>query len=88
MIRALRPTMLACAIALSAPPVLADQAPSAEDRTRIEAALRGLGFTGWGEIEREDDDTFEVDDARMPDGTKYDLKLAAGDLSVIERERD
>jgi hypothetical protein len=88
MIRALRPAVLAVAIALSAAPALADEAPSAEDRTRIEAALRQLGFTAWGEIEREDDDTFEVDDARMPDGTKFDLKLAAADLRVIEQERD
>ncbi len=87
-LRALRPALLAAAIALCAPPVLADEAPSEEDRTRIEAALRQLGFAAWGEIEREDDATFEVDDARMPDGTKYDLKLAADDLRVIERERD
>lgn len=67
----------------------ADEDPTPEERTRIEAALRDLGFVSWEEIEREDDDrVWEVDDARLPDGTEYDLKLAADDLRVIERERD
>lgn len=67
----------------------ANDDPTPEERTRIEAALRDLGFVSWDDIEREDDGrVWEVDDARLADGTKYDLKLAADDLRVIERERD
>lgn len=67
----------------------ANDDPTPEERIRIEAALRDLGFVSWDDIEREDDGrVWEVDDARLPDGTKFDLKLAADDLRVIERERD
>jgi hypothetical protein len=48
-----------------------------------------MGFVSWEEIEREDGGrVWEVDDARLADGTKYDRKLAADDLREIERERD
>jgi uncharacterized membrane protein YkoI len=70
-------------------PAPAGERPTPEERARVEQALRAMGFVSWEEIEREDDGrVFEVDDARMPDGTKYDLKLAADDLRVIERKRD
>ena len=67
----------------------ADDAPSPEERTRIEAALTALGFVSWGEIEREDDGrVWEVDDARLADGREFDLKLAADDLRELSREPD
>lgn len=77
------------AVLLAAPVARADERPSPEERSRIEAALRQLGFASWGEIEREDGGrAWEVDDARRSDGTKYDLELAADDLRVIKQERD
>ncbi len=66
-----------------------DDKPTLEERARIERALVALGFTSWDEIEREDDGrVWEVDNARMPDGSEWDLKLSADDLRVLKRERD
>ncbi|MHB0670459.1 hypothetical protein [Roseomonas mucosa] len=39
----------------TAAPRADDDCPSAKERVRIEAALRGFDFVHWGEIEREDD---------------------------------
>ena len=75
-----------CAIA-PVTSALADRAPTAEERTRIENALRGLGFTRWEEIEL-DDGVWEVDDAIGSDGQEYDLKLHPETLAVIKQERD
>ncbi|GGG28332.1 hypothetical protein GCM10010964_15300 [Caldovatus sediminis] len=78
----------AAALAAAAPgPTLAGRPPTPEERARIEAVLRGLGFVAWEEIEFEDG-VWEVDDARMPDGAEYDLKLHPETLEVIERKRD
>jgi hypothetical protein len=69
--------------------VLADRAPSPEERSRIETMLRGEGFTRWGKIELDDDDhLWEVDDAYASDGRRYDLKLDPDTLAIIEREAD
>lgn len=58
-----------------------NDAPTPEQRARIESVLRGRGFARWTEIEREDDGrTWEVDDACTNDGKRFDLRLAAGDL--------
>ena len=66
-----------------------DDRPSPEERVRIEAALRSLGFVSWGEIERENDGrVWEIDDARNAEGQKYDLKLAADDLRELRRHED
>jgi hypothetical protein len=66
-----------------------DNKPTADERTRIEAALRGLGFESWGEIERDDDgQAWEIDGAHGTDGKEFDIKLAADDLHEIEREED
>ena len=66
-----------------------DDEPTADERTRIEAALRGLGFASWGEIEREDDGrAWKIDDARLADGKEFEVKLAADGLHEIEREQD
>jgi len=65
--------------------VLADRAPSPEERSRIETMLRNEGFSNWGKIELdEDDDVWEVDDAYASDGRKYDLKLDPDTLAIIE----
>jgi hypothetical protein len=41
----------------------ADRAPTPEESSRIEQALRGLGFVSWKKIEL-DDGHWEIDDAR------------------------
>src|SRR3546814_14676589 len=72
---------------------LADRAPTDEERSSIETALRAEGYTSWEEIEFDDDDddaddrVWEVDDARGSDGVEYDLKLGR-DYRIIKRERD
>ncbi|CAN5507786.1 hypothetical protein BH10PSE11_BH10PSE11_13660 [soil metagenome] len=84
----LRSVSFVAAVVLSALPTaaFADRAPTPEERSRIEAALRSEGFTGWSEIEF-DDGRWEIDDAVARDGTKYDLKLDNA-MKVIKRERD
>ncbi len=80
---------VALALALLAAPMthaLADRAPTAEERSRIEAALRAEGFARWSGIER-DDERWEVDDAVAADGAKYDLKLDDS-YKIIKRDRD
>jgi hypothetical protein len=86
---ALRLSAAVLALALSTAPALADERPSAEERTRIEAVLRERGFQSWGEIERENNGReWEVDDARHADGRKYDLHLATDDLRELSRRVD
>ncbi|SDD95054.1 PepSY domain-containing protein [Belnapia rosea] len=83
--------ILAAALAVlpTAAPRADDDRPSPEERVRIEAALRGLGFVRWGEIERENDGrAWEIDDARNAEGRQYDLKLAADDLRELWRRED
>ena len=58
-----------------------------EERPRVEAALRGLGFEPWEEIDF-GDGVWEIDDARTQDGKTYDLKLRAETVEVIERKED
>jgi hypothetical protein len=67
-------------------PAIADD-PTAEERTRIEAALKKEGFVRWDDIER-DDGKWEVDDAVHADGKKYDLELDLTSLRIIKRELD
>jgi hypothetical protein len=65
--------------------VLADRAPSPEERSRIETTLRNEGFTRWGKIELDDEDNlWEIDDAYTSDGRKYDLKLNPDTFAIIE----
>jgi len=69
--------------------VLADRAPSPEERSRIETMLRGEGFTRWGKIELDDEsDAWEIDDAHASDGHRYDLRLHPDTLEIITREPD
>jgi hypothetical protein len=67
--------------------VLADRAPSPEERFRIETTLRNEGFTDWGKIELDDeDDVWAIDDAHTFDGQSYDLLLHPDTLAIIARE--
>jgi len=73
----------------AAAPARADEHPTGEVRTRIEAKLRSLGFERWGEIERSDSGrAWSVDDARNQDGRKYELRLSYDDLHEIRRHVD
>ncbi len=69
-------------------PALADRKPTHAERSQIESRLRQLGFKSWEDIELDDDSVWEVDDARMHNGHKYDLKLQHRTLKVLERDRD
>lgn len=66
---------------------LADRAPTGEELAKIETALKGMGYTTWESIEMDDDQTvWEVDDAKLADGTEHDLKLATESLAVVEKD--
>jgi hypothetical protein len=64
-----------------------DRAPTDDERSRIEATLRGSGFVSWEEIEF-DDGRWEVDDARGQDGREYDLKLDPATFEIVSRKED
>ena len=72
---------------VAATPALADRAPTATEAAAIEKAVRAAGFVSWEEVELDDDGPYwEVDDARMPDGKRYDLKLRPGTYEIVKRE--
>jgi hypothetical protein len=73
--------------AAAASPSLADRAPTADERAKIEQMLRSEGFTSWDEIEL-DDDGWEVDDAKGSNGREYELKLDRDTLRIIKRDAD
>lgn len=81
------PGVLLAMAMVSAPAAAADRPPTAEERAAIEAALRGMGYMSWEEIEL-DDDVWEIDDAVAADGKKYDLKLRPGQLDLLDRRPD
>jgi hypothetical protein len=64
-------------------PALADRTVTAEEKTRLVAAVADAGCTG-GKIEF-DDGKFEVDDAKCNDGKNYDLKFDAS-FALIKKE--
>jgi uncharacterized membrane protein YkoI len=64
-----------------------DRAPTPDERSAIEAALKNLGFSTWTGIEM-DDGRWEVDDAMHSDGQKYDVELDPKTLAVIKQKRD
>jgi hypothetical protein len=67
--------------------VLADRAPTPQERSRIETMLRNEGFTRWGKIELDDEEeVWEVDNAHASDGHRYDLRLQPDTLEIITRE--
>jgi len=71
----------------AAAPAFADRAPTAEEKTRIEAALRTAGYKSWGKIEL-DDKKWEVDDAVDQSGKKFDLDLDPTTLAVVKKDPD
>jgi len=81
--------LIAGLLLLSPGTLHAGDRPSPDERTRIEAALKSLGFTTWGEIEKEDEGrAWEIEDARGADGREYEIKLSVRDLREISRKRD
>ena len=64
------------------------RAPTAEEATAIENSLKAAGFTAWSKVERDDDGHWDVDDAVGADGKRYDVDLAATDLTVVKKELD
>lgn len=66
---------------------LADRPPTPQERAAVERVLRANGFVSWDDIEF-DDGRWEVDDARLRNGQKYDVKLAPGTYRIIRRTRD
>ncbi len=66
-----------------------NDAPTPEQRARIEAVPRERGFVRWKEIGREDDGRiWEVDDAYTADGRRFDLRLSADDLRETARHAE
>ncbi|MGB3501986.1 MAG: PepSY domain-containing protein [Mesorhizobium sp.] len=82
-----RQVALAAALAFIPASALADdRPPTAEERVKIEAALKAAGYSSWEEIELDDNDGWEVDDALFTDGKKYDLKLDPATLAIVDRD--
>lgn len=78
---------VAGAALVAATPALANRAPTATEAAAIEKAVRAAGFVSWEEVELDDDGPYwEVDDARMPDGKRYDLKLRPSTYEIVKRE--
>lgn len=78
----------AVAITISATAAFAadDRAPTAAERSSIEAALKAAGYSAWEEIELDDKDGWEIDDATFADGKKYDLTLDPSTLAITSRD--
>jgi hypothetical protein len=66
----------------------ADRAPTPEEQTRIEAALKSAGYSSWKKIELDDGKVWEIDDAVHSDGKTYDLELDPSSLAVIKKSLD
>jgi hypothetical protein len=83
----MRAIVVMLAIVLSSVAARADRPVTPEERASIAAVLEAEGCSG-GEYEYEDDDdeAYEVDDARCADGT-YDFELSR-DFRILERDRD
>lgn len=74
------------AMAVAAPALADDRAPTVEERTRIEAALRADGYTSWGSIELDDNRVWEVDDAIDVENREWDLELEMETLTVTKKD--
>ncbi|SMH41453.1 PepSY domain-containing protein [Mesorhizobium australicum] len=74
-------------VLLVATPALADdRPPTPDERVRIEAALRGEGYTSWGSIELDDNRVWEVDDAIDDEGKEWDLELDTQSLAISKKD--
>jgi hypothetical protein len=86
----MKPIILAAPFALltafAASAFADDRPPTAEERTRIEAALRAEGYTAWNSIELDDNRVWEVDDARDAEGKEWDLDLDMQTLAIVKRD--
>lgn len=82
----IRSIALAAGLAVLATAALADEKPSAAEAEKIKAALAALGCEG-GEMEKESNGKFEIDDAKCKDGVEYDIKLDK-DFKLIRMDRD
>ena len=66
---------------------MADRAPTGPELEKIQVALKGMGYVSWDSIDMDDDQTvWEIDDAKLADGTVHDLKLNTSDLTVKEKD--
>lgn len=80
--------LAATAFALMPALAIADyRAATPEERGAIEQVLRAEGFTAWTDIMWDDDNYWEVDDARGPDNRDYEVMLDA-DLNIIGKIPD
>ena len=76
--------------AMMAAPVAAwadDRPANAQERAAIEEVLRAAGYTAWDEIEWDDDNYWDVDDARGADNQEFEVKLDK-DLTIISTKPD
>lgn len=88
-IRDLKIIVAAAALSVSGAALAADRAPTAAENAKLSEVLRAAGFVSWEEIELDDDGPYwEVDDARLRDGRRYDLKLDPKTFEIIERDRE
>jgi hypothetical protein len=75
----------AAIVLLGIPPVLADDRPvTDEERTKLVAAVAAEGCEG-GTLKFDDDNHYEVDDARCSDGRRYDLEFDTS-FKLIKKE--
>jgi hypothetical protein len=63
-----------------------DRPPTADERVRVEAALRADGYTAWGEIQLDDGRAWKVDDAVDAEGREWNLDLEVGSLVISKRD--
>ena len=70
----------------AAPAFAEDRPPTADERARIEAALKTEGYTSWGSIELDDNRVWEVDDAIDAEGKEWDLELDVESLVVSKKD--
>lgn len=89
MSRLFMPALMAGALALLLHVLEADaqgqRQPTREEMSQIETALKGENFIRWDDIERNEDGTWEVEEAVAPDGRSYDLKLDQS-FRIISRD--
>lgn len=73
----------------ASPAAAADRPPTGAERAAVERVLRGGGFVSWEDIELDDDGPYwDVDDARIPDGRRYDVKIDPRSMRIIRRQID
>ena len=63
-----------------------DRAVTAEERTKLTAAVTAAGCSG-GEMKFDDDGRYEVDDVQCGDGRRYDLDFDTS-FKLVSKELD